>query len=231
MRWWVLLSAILVMLSAGCLVSCINNNADNAIGDNNHQSVAENEQESKQGLSEQASGGGNMSAKVLFIIAQSNFRDEELSKPKAILEKAGHECYVASIDTALARGMLGGVVKPDLAVGEAEAEDFDLFVVVGGSGAPPLASHREVIELLGAAVNSRKKIAAICLGPMVLAKAGVLNGFKATVFKTKESLAALTDGGAIYVEQSVVVDGELVTASGPEAAEEFGNALVKLLQG
>ena len=66
---------------------------------------------------------------------------------------------------------------------------------------------------------------------MVLAKAGVLTGKKATVFKTKESLAALQQGGAEYVEQAVVTDFNLVTANGPEAAEELGNTLVKLLQG
>lgn len=176
--------------------------------------------------------GENMSknVKVLFIIAQSNFRDEELFKPKSILEKAGYDCYVSSIDTSLAKGMLGGVVKPDLAVREVDVNDFELFIVVGGTGSPSLANYREVIELLSSASNSKKKLGAICLGPMVLAKAGVLGGYKTTVYKTKESLAALELGGATYVEQSVVVDDNIVTANGPEAAEAFGNALVKLLE-
>ncbi|MBN2459034.1 DJ-1/PfpI family protein [Candidatus Woesearchaeota archaeon] len=170
-----------------------------------------------------------MGKKVLFIIAPKNFRDEELSKPKTILENAGHECFVASIDTALARGMLGGVVKPDIGIKEVDVADYDLFVIVGGSGAPSLASHQEVLKLLSKAYNNGKKLGAICLGPVVLSKAGVLNGSKATVFNTKESLAALEQGGAEFVGQSVVVDGQFVTANGPEAAEEFGNALVRLL--
>lgn len=233
MRWWVLLLATLVILSAGSLASCTSNNAAQGIEDNSLQAAAETKPASinEQNLSTQSSGGGNVSGKVLFIIAQTNFREEELSKPKAILEKAGYECDVASLDTALARGMMGGVVKPDIGVKEVDVSDYNLFVVVGGSGAPELAKHQEVLKLLSSAYDDGKKMAAICLGPMVLAKAGILNGFKATVFKSKESLAALASGGATYVEQSVVVDGELVTANGPEAADEFGNALATLLKG
>jgi protease I len=65
----------------------------------------------------------------------------------------------------------------------------------------------------------------------VLAKAGVLEGKKATVFSTPDSISALQRGGAILVDNNVVVDSRLVTANGPASAEEFGNALVNLLKG
>jgi protease I len=174
-------------------------------------------------------GGENM-PKVLFIIAQTNFRDEELFKPKAILENAGYAVEVASITIDTATGMLGAKVKPDLAIKDANINDYALIVVVGGSGAPELANRPEVLNLLNQAKNNDKKIAAICLGPMVLAKAGVLQGKQATVFKTPDSIAALKNGGAIFVGQDVVVDTDIVTANGPGAAAEFGNELVKLLK-
>jgi protease I len=227
MEKWLLLLALLFLLLTGCaseqaIVKDKTHDANGLIGEARSANLTSGNR------------GGNMSTKngkVLFIIAQANFRDEELSKPKAILEKAGYECVVASTDTALARGMLGGVVKPDIGVREVDIDDYDLFVVVGGSGAPDLIKHPEVLELLNSANNEGKKMAAICLGPMVLAKAGVLGGMNATVFKSRESLAALNEGGANYVEQSVVTDQGLVTANGPEAAEAFGNALLNLLKG
>jgi protease I len=227
MRWLV---AVCFVLTAFILVGC----APQGVTEGSSKEPSANGAERAEPITNEEpiqSGGVNMSAKVLFIIAQTNFRDEELAKPKAILEKAGYKCDVASLSTTFATGMLGAVVKPDLAVREVDAEDYELLVVIGGSGAPELAKHNEVINLLTAADDSGKKLAAICLGPMVLAKAGVLSGKQATVFKTKESLAALQQGGAEYVEQSVVTDFNLVTANGPEAAEAFGNALVKLLQG
>jgi len=174
---------------------------------------------------------GEIMGRVLFVIAQTGYQDDELGKPKAILEDAGYECDVASITRSVARGALGGSVKPDLAVKEVSVDDYDLVVVVGGPGSPELASHEEVMSLLRAAKEKNKVIGAICLGPMILAKAGVLEGRKATVFKTSESLSALESGGAVLVDQSVVVDGRVVTANGPGAAEGFGNELVKLLRG
>jgi len=223
MRWLV---AVYLVLAAFMLVGCVPQGVTEE--SSKESSTREAEPVTNDELTQ--SGGVNMSAKVLFIIAQNNFRDEELVRPKAILEKAGYKCDVASLSTAFATGMLGKVVKPDIAVREVDVADYELFVVVGGSGSPELAKNSEVITLLAAADDSGKKLAAICLGSVVLAKAGVLSGNKATVFKTKDSLAALQQGGATYVEQSVVTDFNLVTANGPEAADAFGNELVKLLQ-
>lgn len=175
-------------------------------------------------------GGDAEMPKVLFIVAQNRFRDEELAEPKRILEQAGYKCEVASITTATARGMLGLEVKPDLAVKDAKADDYGLIVVVGGAGSPELANHPEVLKLLADANRAGKKLGAICIGPMILAKAGVLEDRQATVFETPESRAALELGGAILVKQSVVADGNIVTANGPAAAKEFGRRLVELLK-
>ncbi|MFH1398872.1 MAG: DJ-1/PfpI family protein [Candidatus Woesearchaeota archaeon] len=165
--------------------------------------------------------------KVLFIIAQQGFRDEELLEPKAVLENAGIKVEVASITRLQAVGSIGVKVEPDLAIEDAIPEDYVYIVVVGGQGAPELAEHQEVIEALQKANN----IAAICIGPTVLAKAGLLNGKKATVFKTPESVAILEEGGAIFVDQDIVVDGTLVTANGPHVAKEFGKQLLKSITG
>ncbi|HID73356.1 TPA: DJ-1/PfpI family protein [Candidatus Micrarchaeota archaeon] len=168
-------------------------------------------------------------AKVLMIIAQEGFRDEEYQIPRETIEKAGHSVKVASITRSKATGKFGAVVQPDLAVHEANPEYFDAIVVVGGPGAKALADNAEVINLLEKANLKGKKICAICVAPMILAKAGVLSGKNATVFPDREAVAELRAGGALYREQNVVTDGNVVTAKGPEAAEEFGREVVKLL--
>ncbi len=168
----------------------------------------------------------NTMGDVLFIIAQKDFRDEELETPKGILEGKGHKCEVASITTNPAKGMLGAIVKPDIAVKDVNVNNYKLVVVVGGAGSPTLMNYPEVLNV----VRGAKKIAGICLGPMALAKAGVLNGKKATVFETAESKKLFRENGAIFSGEDVVVDGNIVTANGPNAAEEFGQALVELLK-
>jgi protease I len=81
-------------------------------------------------------------------------------------------------------------------------------------------------------IEKDKILAAICISPVILANAGVLKGKKATVWSSpldKNPIRILKNGGAIYKDALVVVDGKIVTANGPEAAKEFGEALVSLL--
>ena len=228
MKGWFLFLVLLVLclvFLAGCTPETLEGPRQGTLEDKESGTIQENQS----GEGQRTEGGGVM-GKVLFIIAQNQFRDEELEKPKEILEDAGFETDVASLTTDTAVGMLGARVKPDLAVMDAEPDEYDLIVVVGGMGAPELAEHDEVLELLSRAKEDDKKLGAICLGPLVLAKAGVLQGKKATVFKTPESVVALGDKGAVLVDEDVVVDESVVTANGPDAAERFGRELVDLLQ-
>lgn len=167
--------------------------------------------------------------KALFIINQTNFRDEELTEPKKILENQGAVVKVASITTEEARGMLGLRVTPDVAVRNANPADYDVLVVVGGSGSPQLADYPEVLSLIKRFNEHEKPIASICLGPYVLARAGVLDGKRVTVSPEDFALTELTRAGAEYVEENVVVDGKIITAPGPEAAKQFGEQIVKVL--
>ncbi len=166
---------------------------------------------------------------ALFIIAQHGFRDEELQVPKEILEAAGIQCRIASITANTATGKLGMTVKPDLAVKDAKLDDYGVIIVVGGPGAPELANHEEVISLLQAAKQKGKNLAAICIGPTVLATAGVLAGKRATVFETPESVRILEEGRAVFTRKDVVVEDKLITANGPAAAKEFGKKIAEML--
>jgi len=164
-----------------------------------------------------------------MIIAAGNFRDEELQKPKEILEKAGAKVLVVSTTLDEVRGMLGARVKPDLLLSDLRVDEYQAVVFVGGTGASqywddPLA-HRIARETL----EKGKILGAICISPVTLARAGVLTGKRATVFPTEAQ--KLQEKGAIYTGAKVERDGQIITASGPEAAEDFGNALVNVLSG
>jgi protease I len=165
--------------------------------------------------------------KVLFVIAPRNFRDEELEVPVRILKEKGYKTVIASKDTAEALGMLGARVKPDLPLPLVKSADYSALVIVGGSGATVLWEDTTLIRLVKEFVDSKKIVGAICLGPGVLARAGVLAGLEATCFESARG--ELEKGGARYVTKDVVVSGNIVTAPGPQAAEAFANALAKLL--
>lgn len=165
-------------------------------------------------------------ARILFVIAPERFRDEELLEPRKALEAAGHVITITSTRPCTASGMLGARV-PAAGFADVTNQDWDAIVVVGGSGSP---DHLWDFEPLLAAIRNHKGVtAAICLSGAVLARAGVLAGRRATVYASSRALAELKRGGAAYVDEPVVQDGRLLTASGPEAAPAFGAALVQLL--
>lgn len=164
--------------------------------------------------------------RVLLVIAPEQYRDEEFEVPKRVLSENGAQVQVASTSKKEATGMLGGKAAPDLLVSEAKEPDYNAVIVVGGMGSPEfLWNDAHLHKLVQESYKNGKVVASICLSGAVLANAGVLAGKRATVWKMPESLQALEQGRAIYVEQPVVQDGKLITANGPEAAEEFASTI------
>lgn len=177
-----------------------------------------------QGKGEQAM---SVEKKALFIIASKNFRDEEFQKPKEILEKNSVKVIVASSSLKKAKGMLGLIVQPDILLKEAKEEDYDLIVFIGGGGSEEYWEDLTAHQLAKNAFEHKKPLGAICIAPVTLARAGLLKGRKATVFSS--CINDLKEQGAIYTAKPVVEDQGVITASGPEAAELFGQTLLKAL--
>jgi protease I len=165
--------------------------------------------------------------KVVMIIARNNFRDEELFEPKEIIEKAGGSVTVASSSLNAATGMLRGTVKPQVLLKDVSADDFDAVVFVGGSGASEYWNDGTAHALAKAAAQKDKFVCAICIAPVTLANAGLLDGKKATVWKSE--IKAIKKKGAKYTGAEVVTDGNLITADGPTSAAGFGTAIVRAL--
>jgi protease I len=167
--------------------------------------------------------------KILYVIAQRNFRDEEFSTPKQMFEKEGAKVTVASETIEEARGMLGLKVKPDISIEEANPNNFDALVIAGGTGSPKLADLPEVLSLVKRFNSQKKVVAAICMAPYILARAGILKEKTVTTFPEDFILTELKRVGAVYDNKSVVVDENIITADGPHSAKEFGEQIVKVL--
>jgi len=166
---------------------------------------------------------------VLMAIAPSDFRDEELFVPKEFLEENGATVVIASKKRGTVKGMLGGVASVDLPISDITIGDYDAIVFVGGSG---VESHRlyedgVYLKLAADADGAEKIVGAICLGPMIPAGAGLLSGKDATV--SSSGVAYIKDHGANYTGNAVAVDGMIVTANGPHAAEEFARAIAEAI--
>lgn len=167
--------------------------------------------------------------RVLMIIASKDFRDEEYQKPRALLEQAGVRVSVASSSLREATGMLGLKVRPDLLLEDARVEEFDAVIFVGGLGSTEYWDNPTAHALARKAYGAGKPTTAICLAPMTLANAGLLKGKRATIWS--DAAQEFKTKGVVYTAQAVERDGQLITGSGPTAAEEFGKALVEALKG
>ncbi len=164
---------------------------------------------------------------VVMIIAQNNFRDEELFVPREFLESKGISVTVACSSKSTARGMFGKEVTPDITIDEVDMKKYDALILVGGIGASQYYSDKRVYAFAREANSSKKIIAAICLAPVTLANAGILKGKSATVFNS--ATIFLKKGKARYVDKPVVVDGNIITADGPYASKDFARAIYAAL--
>lgn len=170
--------------------------------------------------------------KVVFLIAFEDFRDQEYFVPKEILEEGKIEVKTASIKKGIALGADGGDTTVDLLLEEVKASDFNAIVFVGGPGCLEHLDNEKSYKIAKEAREQDKILAAICISSMILAKAGVLDGKKATVWASsldRGPIKILQDNGAEFIDEKVVQDGNIITANGPVAAEEFGKKILKNL--
>ena len=168
-----------------------------------------------------------MSKHILMIIASHDFRDEEFLVPKHKFEEKGYQVTVASSSLNPSKGILGAVVKPDCLLQNVAVEDFDAVVYVGGHGASEYWEDPVAHQLAQKAAATQKLVSAICVAPVTLANAGLLNGKKATVWVSE--VAKIKQKGASVVKGQVVEDGKIITANGPGAAQEFAEKIIQSL--
>lgn len=164
--------------------------------------------------------------RALVVIAQDGYQDHELDKTKAALEQADFTAVLCSKEAGACVGKLGGSQHALIAMKDVNVDDYSRIAFIGGPGAVDLASDGDALNLAYKAVQAGVPLGAICIAPTILAKAKVLVGKKATVWDNNgEQVAVLEQNGAVYTGENVTVDGKIVTANGPEAAEEFGQTL------
>jgi protease I len=170
-----------------------------------------------------------MEKKILMIVAPENYRDEELNHPREVFLQKGYDITIVSKDTQTARGSQGDTTPVDIDLPQVKVDDYDAIVFVGGPGAESFFSDTKAHSIAQEATSAGKVLAAICIAPSILANAGVLNGKNATAFPSEEN--NLKEKGVNYTGEALTVDGKIVTASGPQAAKDFGNKIVELLEG
>lgn len=166
--------------------------------------------------------------KILMVVAPIDFRDVEYFTPKQAFGAAGFEVKTASIQSGTARGADGGEAPIDLTVSQAAPADFDAVVFIGGPGMAQIVADESLQVLAKKFYDAGKLTTAICVAPSILARAGILSGKEATAWPDVKT--DLEDGGAIYLDKSVVTSGRIITANGPATAKEFAEKIISAFE-
>lgn len=167
--------------------------------------------------------------RLAFVLAPEGFREEEYEDPACALRTAGAEIVVASLRRGECAGMSGRKVAAAATLEEisAGAAGYAGVVFVGGYGAEVFWDSARALQVAREFFQAGRVTAGICYGSVVLARAGLLAGRRATTWE--DVSFELRRAGAIYRARPVEVDGNLITASGPAAAEAFGLAIAEAL--
>jgi protease I len=166
------------------------------------------------------------SKKVIMIIAPENFRDEEYFHTRESLEKGGIDVTVASTQKTAISSIEKKQVEVDLLLNDVTV-DYDGIVFIGGSGARVYFENEKALSLAREYNEAGKIVSAICIAPMILAHAGILENKKVTVCEGSGN--EIKDLGANYTADEIAIDGKIITGNGPKASYKFGEAVANAL--
>ena len=164
---------------------------------------------------------------ILYFLPARYFNEEEFFITKSLLEKNNFKSFIASDTWDMCEGTAGKKFKPDLRLENINANNFSGIVLIGGNGAKDYKNNSKLHKILNDFNKSNKIVAAICIAPVILAAAGLLNGGNATCFP--EVKQELMKQEIEYKDIPVVVAKNIITANGPKASFEFAEAILFLL--
>jgi len=168
-----------------------------------------------------------MNTPQALVLIVEGVEELEAVAPIDCLRRAGVEVRVASASPARkVTGRNGIVLEADCALEDCLEAAHDLVVVPGGPGHKTLAEDPRVLDLLRRHAGQSGRIGSICAGPVVLDRAGLLQGRTFTSFPGTAQQLPERDPS-----RKVIREGNLVTAQGAGCAVEFALELVDLLCG
>ena len=175
-----------------------------------------------------------LKGKKVAILAADMFERVELEEPKKALEDAGAEIEIVSIHDGEIQGFdhfdPASTLQVDHTVEEVSPDDYDALLIPGGVGNPDqLRGDENAVSFVRGFHDAGKPMAVICHGPWVLVEAGIVRGRRVTSWPTLET--DIRNAGGDWVDQEVVVDGNLVTSRKPDDIPAFTREMTRLFSG
>ncbi|MBI3710727.1 MAG: type 1 glutamine amidotransferase [Proteobacteria bacterium] len=166
-----------------------------------------------------------LKGKRIAILAENNYQEMELWVPYYRLKEEGAEVKIVGAGGAKAYTSKHGYpVNVDVQADAVSAADFDAVVVPGGYAPDIMRRHEAMVRLVREAAQKGKTVAAICHAGWMLASAGVIKGKRVTsFFSIKDDMI---NAGGKWVDEEVVIDGNLITSRTPADLPAFCREIV-----
>ncbi|HEY2273698.1 MAG TPA: type 1 glutamine amidotransferase domain-containing protein [Jatrophihabitantaceae bacterium] len=177
--------------------------------------------------------------KIAFLVANTGVEEAELTTPWKAVERAGGRPVLLAPEKDTVQAVNNDIEEgdrfsPDLAVADAQVDDYDALVLPGGVANPDkLRTDEHAVAFVRDFAGAGKPIAAICHGPWTLVEADVVRGKTLTSWPSLQT--DLRNAGATWTDEEVVTSGEggyeLITSRKPDDLEAFSKTLVATVSG
>jgi len=168
---------------------------------------------------------------IILVVASKGYQPVEYEETKKTLKKGGVSVITASDSSGMAIASDKSTTEAKLDLNNIIPDRYDGIFFIGGPGTMDNLDNKISYKLIQKASDAGILYGAICISPRILAKAGVLKNKKATGWDGDNELdQVFAKHNVIREQKDVVIDKNIVTASGPKAAKQFGQAILTLLQ-
>jgi protease I len=173
---------------------------------------------------------GELDGMKVAVLATDGVEQIELDRPWQALEEAGAEPELVSLEsgsiTAYDHIDKGDTKKVDALVSTADPDAYAALVLPGGViNGDFVRADADAVAFVTSFFDAGKPVAAICHAPWVLIEAGVVKGRRMTSWPSLQT--DLRNAGADWVDEEVVVDGNLTTSRNPDDLDAFTAAIVE----
>ena len=170
-----------------------------------------------------------MTKGTVLVLCGPDYEDLEVWYPRLRLQEAGYDAPLAGLGDKSYRGKYGYPATMDGHVRDFLPESLAGVVAPGGWAPDKLRRDKDVLTLVRAVHEAGGMVATICHGPWILISAGIVRGRRLT--STVGIKDDVTNAGATWVDESVVVDGNIISSRVPGDLPAFGAAMVHWLAG
>jgi protease I len=170
----------------------------------------------------------DLSGRRVAVLAEDHYENLELWYPVMRLREAGAQVTIVGPKAAeIYKSKEGYPAKADVSMDDVRASEFDAVIVPGGFAPDRMRRYPAMLRLVRETFDQGKVVASICHAAWVPISAGIVKG------KTMTCVSAVKDdvinAGAHYVDQEVVVDGNLISSRTPQDLPAFCREIIKAL--